>query len=77
MGGSLIENFFYPVGEDGNFYIWNNAFNLELESSYTTFKAHTPRVKRLSVLSVDGQSYLISCWTEGQISIWNLDTVIS
>ena len=57
-------------------YFWNNAFEVETPSFYFTFKAHTPRVKKVKHLKVTEQDYLVTCSTDGTISIWEISEIL-
>lgn len=58
-------------------YFWNNAFDVEQPSHYLTFKAHTPRVKRIKHIVIGEKNYLISCSTDGTICTWEIDEILA
>lgn len=58
-------------------YFWNNVFDVEQQSYYITFKAHTPRVKRIKHLVINEKNYLISCSTDGTICTWEIDELLA
>jgi len=65
------------AGDDGNLYFWNNIFEVEQQSFYLTFKAHTPRVKKIKHLKIAGKDILISCSTDGTICTWEIDEILN
>jgi len=53
------------------------VFEVEQQSFYITFKAHTPRVKRIKHLKIAEKDYLISCSTDGTICTWDIDEILA
>jgi hypothetical protein len=72
----IYENHLIVGGDDGVLYFWNNASNLDEETNHIGFKAHTPRVKKIKILEHAGQKYLISCSTDGVVSIWDIGALL-
>jgi hypothetical protein len=77
----LVVIFFIPQiiskGDDGFLYFWNDFLNVDQESHNISFKAHTPRVKRIKHLVYKEKNYLVTCSTDGPISIWDIEDILS
>lgn len=69
---AVYNNYLIVGGDDGNLYFWNNLMNIDEEFYYIAFKAHSPRVKKIKMLDIQDKKYLISCSTDGIVSIWDM-----